>query len=124
MLAELKAHKDAKTWLLTATAHEQQRTNNLMLTYINSVVAGKSIVLHLLFPQIALTTIHLFYLFTVGLPVAPRPLGNVWHLKSAATNSQDWPICHRQRTTKRARSLEALHLVDGQPILPSSNIKC
>ncbi len=28
MLAELKAHKDAKTWLLTATACEQQRTNS------------------------------------------------------------------------------------------------
>jgi len=40
MLAELKAHKDAKTWLLTASAREQQRTNNLMLSNINSVVAG------------------------------------------------------------------------------------
>jgi hypothetical protein len=29
MLAELKAHIDAKTWLLTASAWEQQRTNNL-----------------------------------------------------------------------------------------------
>ena len=41
MLAELKAHKDAKTWLLTATACEQQKTNNILLTNINSVVAGK-----------------------------------------------------------------------------------
>jgi hypothetical protein len=43
MLAELKAHKDAKKWLLTATLHEKQRTNHLMLTNINSYVAGKSI---------------------------------------------------------------------------------
>lgn len=41
MLAELKAHKDAKTWLLTASAREQQRTNNIILGNINSVVAGK-----------------------------------------------------------------------------------
>ena len=41
MLAELKAHKDAKTWLLTTSARKQQRANNLMLGNINSFVAGK-----------------------------------------------------------------------------------
>jgi hypothetical protein len=41
MLAELKAHKDAKTWLLTTSAREQQRANNLILGNINSVVASK-----------------------------------------------------------------------------------
>jgi len=40
MLAELKAHKDAKTWLLTTSARKQQRANNLMLGNINSFVAG------------------------------------------------------------------------------------
>jgi hypothetical protein len=40
MLAELKAHKDAKTWLLTASAREQQRTNYLILANVNSAVAG------------------------------------------------------------------------------------
>jgi hypothetical protein len=40
MLAELKAHKDAKTWLLTASAREQQRTNYLILANVNSTVAG------------------------------------------------------------------------------------
>ncbi len=41
MLAELKAHKDAETWLLIVSAQEQQRTNIILLTNINSVVSGK-----------------------------------------------------------------------------------
>jgi hypothetical protein len=40
MQAELKAHKDAKSWLLTASTCKQQRTNNIILGNINSVVAG------------------------------------------------------------------------------------
>jgi hypothetical protein len=40
MLAELKAHEDAKAWLLTAASREQQQTNNIILTNINAAVAG------------------------------------------------------------------------------------
>ncbi len=79
MLAELKAHKEAKTWLLTATACEQQRTNNLMLTNINSVVAGKSICCFYIYfpPNCTNNNISLYILlFTVGIPVAPHPLEN------------------------------------------------
>lgn len=41
MLAELKAHKEAKTWLLTNTAREQQKVTAALLNNLNSVVAGK-----------------------------------------------------------------------------------
>ncbi len=40
MLAELKAHKEAKTWLLANAAREQQKVTAALLTNLNSVVAG------------------------------------------------------------------------------------
>jgi hypothetical protein len=42
MLAELKAHKEAKTWLFANTAYwELQKVTAALLNNLNSVVAGK-----------------------------------------------------------------------------------
>jgi hypothetical protein len=82
MLAELKVHKDAKTWLLTTSAREQQRANNLILGNINSAVAVKCFyfmfqIHSCIFALIVDTNFFLFS--SLGIPVSRR--------KSNATTS-------------------------------------